>query len=62
MFRRKTMTAKGVAKTVNGSDVHLNGDLPAPGDPWERATVRREDVVELLRATCDELKQRGHRR
>ena len=59
MFRRRAAVEKGAQKPVNGTDLKPNGVSPAPIDPWEKTSVRREDVVELLKACCDELKQRG---
>jgi hypothetical protein len=57
MFRKKGKTSK----TVNGLDLGTNGTGPVTqGDPWEKTTVRREDVVDLLKACCDELKSRGY--
>jgi hypothetical protein len=61
MFRRKAATVDGKgAKSLNRSKTSVNGiTQTAQIDPWEKTTVRREDVVELLKACCDELKNRG---
>jgi len=59
MFRRKANVENKSLKPVNGHDHPVNGTLTTQIDPWEKTTVRREDVVELLKATCDELKLRG---
>jgi len=61
MFRRR---AAGELKTNKSSAGHLNGSssltTPLPViDVWEKTSLRREDVVELLKCICDELKLRG---
>jgi len=60
MFRRKAASdAKKSSKKLN-SETSLNGHITQPQlDVWEQPSVRREDVVELLKACCDELKARG---
>jgi hypothetical protein len=61
MFRRKAATAdvKGV-KNLNRSKTSVNGlSQPVQIDPWEKTSIRREDAVELLKACCDELRNRG---
>ena len=61
MFRRKNHPIEGKgAKALNRSKTSVNGlqDL-VQTDPWEKTSVRREDVVELLKGCCDELKSRG---
>lgn len=60
MFRRKAASiAKKSSRKLN-SETSLNGHIVQPQlDVWEQPTVRREDVVELLKACCDELKSRG---
>jgi hypothetical protein len=62
LFRRKVSGEGGQkgAKHLNRSATTVNGHTPAIKiDPWEKTRVRREDVVELLKACCDELKARG---
>lgn len=44
-------------KIQNGVD-SSNGTV-VQIDPWEKSVIRREDVVELLKAAGDELKARG---
>jgi hypothetical protein len=56
MFRKK-QHADSKSKIQNGVDTS-NGPV-IQMDPWERTSLRREDVVELLKAVCDELKSRG---
>jgi hypothetical protein len=47
-------------KNLNRSLTSVNGNAQLSRiDAWEKITVRREDVVELLKACCDELKARG---
>jgi hypothetical protein len=58
MFRRKTHVERNATKSVNGLE-NPNGTTPVQSDPWDKTSVRREDVVELLKMTCDELKLRG---
>ena len=54
------MSASKVTKGVNGVDVTSNGTHQVVQiDPWEKTSVRREEVVDLLKACCDELKLRG---
>ena len=66
MFRRRASadvsgTGGGKsAKNLNRSLTSVNGNAhAAPIDAWEKTRVRREDVVELLQACCNELKARG---
>ena len=63
IFRRKA-AGEGVGKGANHltrSATTINGNtVTIQIDPWEKSKVRREDVVELLKACCDELKSRGH--
>jgi len=67
MFRRRAESSStdgkvggGGAKSLNRSATSINGHSSPPyGDPWEKTSLRREDVVELLKACCDELKSRG---
>lgn len=59
MFRRKMPAESKSVKTVNGLESTANGSAPVQVDPWEKTSLRREDVLELLKATCDELKARG---
>jgi hypothetical protein len=56
MFRKK-QHADNKSKIQNGVDTS-NGPV-IQMDPWEKTSLRREDVVELLKAVCDELKSRG---
>jgi hypothetical protein len=58
IFRRKGAKA---TKTINGLDLGTsNGtNVAAQGDPWDKTNVKREDVVDLLRACGDEIKARG---
>jgi hypothetical protein len=61
LFRRKAATEGKLAKNLNRSATSVNGNVQTiPIDPWEKPKMRREDVVELLKACCDELKLRGH--
>jgi hypothetical protein len=47
-------------KNLNRSLTSVNGNAQLSRiDVWEKTNVRREDVVELLKACCDELKARG---
>ena len=51
---------KASGKNLNRSATSINGHSSSTrSDPWENTSVRREDVVELLKACCDELKARG---
>lgn len=68
MFRRRTASVEGVSgtgggkatKNLNRSVTSVNGNAQLSRiDAWEKTNVRREDVVELLKACCDELKARG---
>jgi len=60
IFRRRAVSASKVTKGVNGVDVTSNGTHQVVQiDPWEKTSVRREEVVDLLKACCDELKLRG---
>jgi len=68
MFRRRASAeVSGAgggksAKNLNRSLTSVNGNAhAAPIDAWEKTRVRREDVVELLQACCNELKARGTR-
>lgn len=55
MFRKKQHV--DTKKIQNGVD-SSNGTV-VQIDPWEKSVIRREDVVELLKAAGDELKARG---
>ena len=60
IFRRKASNAGKLPKNLNRSATSVNGNVQTiPIDPWEKTKIRREDVVELLKACCDELKSRG---
>jgi hypothetical protein len=53
-------TDKIGGKSLNRSATSINGHSASIHiDPWEKTSLRREDVVELLKACCDELKARG---
>src|SRR5277367_6381656 len=53
-------TDKIGGKNLNRSATSVNGHSSSVHiDPWEKTSLRREDVVELLKACCDELKARG---
>lgn len=56
MFRKKqhadTKKIQNGVDSSNGTAVQI--------DPWEKGSIRREDVVELLKAAGDELKARGN--
>lgn len=62
MFRRKAAASDAkLAKKLNRSATSVNGNSHAVySDPWEKTWVRREDVVDLLKVCCDELKARGY--
>jgi hypothetical protein len=56
LFRKKQHAdAKKIQNGVESS----NGTV-VQIDPWEKGSIRREDVVELLKAAGDELKARGN--
>jgi hypothetical protein len=60
LFRRKAASEGKLPKNLNRSATSVNGNAHTiPIDPWEKSKIRREDVVELLKACCDELKSRG---
>jgi hypothetical protein len=60
LFRRKAAAETKTPKGLTRSATSINGNKHSPRiDPWELISVRREDVVELLKACCDELKSRG---
>ena len=59
IFRRKAAAEAKLPKGLTRSVTSINGSKQSQVDPWEFTSVRREDAVELLKATCDELKRRG---